>query len=217
MRPGPAATGARAASVGVVSDSPDVTDLPDHLDVEVAGLRRRLPVRRLTPDLAIAYVQLMGDVEWCAAAAAGLVRLADAAAEVVVAPELKGVVLAHEVARAAGLPYVVLRKQERSYMAGSTSVEVRSVTGDGSSRLWLSGDDADLVRGRRVWLVDDVCSTGNSLAACRDLLVAAGAEVVEQLVVFTEGDAAAGRTDLRALGHLPLLRPAAPGPAPAGA
>jgi adenine phosphoribosyltransferase len=176
-----------------------------HLDVDIAGVSRRLPVRHLPSGVQIAYVQILGDVELCEAAAAGLVRSATQECDILVAPELKGIVLAHEIARLLRLPYVVLRKDRRSYMSDPVSVRVRSVTGDGDQRLWLSGDDGARIAGRRVWLVDDVVTTGSSLRACRALVEQAGGTVVEQLTVFTEGDEARTRTDVRALDHLPLL------------
>jgi adenine phosphoribosyltransferase len=180
--------------------------MPGHWDLTIAGLSRRLPVRRVAPDVSVAYFQAMGDVELCEAVARGLVAAAAEPGDVVVGPELKAVVLAHEVARLVRRPYVVLRKQRRAYLAEARSAPVRSVTSGGTEqRLWLSGEDAALVAGRRVWLVDDVLTTGSSLAAARELVVGAGAVVTEQLVVLTEGSAAARRDDVRALGHLPLF------------
>lgn len=177
-----------------------------HHEITVAGLIRRLPVRQVAPDVGVAFLQLLGDVELCEAVAAALVEAAVEPCDVVVGPELKAVVLAHEVARLLRVPYIVLRKHERVYMTGSRSAVVRSVTGGGTDqRLWLSGDDAATVAGRRVWLVDDVVTTGSSLAAARSLVQGAAGAVVEQLTVFTEGDDARARTDVRALGHLPLF------------
>jgi adenine phosphoribosyltransferase len=177
-----------------------------HWDLTIAGVTRRLPVRRVAPDVSVAYFQAMGDVGLCEAVARGLVAVAEEPCDVVVGPELKAVVLAHEVARLVERPYVILRKQRRAYLTGARSVAVRSVTSGGvEQRLWLADDDVEHLDGRRVWLVDDVLTTGSSLAAARALVEQAGGTVVEQLVALTEGAAAARRRDVRALGHLPLF------------
>jgi adenine phosphoribosyltransferase len=183
--------------------------LPEVYEIEVAGLRRLLPVREIAPGTRIAYFQMLGDPELCVATARALAQLGSGECQVLVVPEFKGVLLAHELARLMNLPYVVLRKSHKRYMSRPRAVDVLSFTGAGDmQQLWLDEPDADFLAGRAAWLVDDVLTTGNTMRATQELVEGAGGMVTEKMVVLTEGTAAP--RGVRALGHLPVFGDAGP-------
>lgn len=124
--------------------------------------------------------------------------------EVLVTPEVKAVPLAHALSRITGKPYVVARKTEKPYMINPVSRQVLSITTGKPQLLVLDGADIPRVRGKKVAIVDDVVSTGSTLAGLRELIESVGGEVVAVLAVFTEGTP---RQDVVALGHLPLFKP----------
>ncbi len=172
--------------------------------IEIAGVRRELPIVQVGPDVAVALLNLLGDTELTEAAAEALARHLPKEAEVLVTPEVKAVPLAHALSRITGRPYVVARKTEKPYMINPVSRQVLSITTGKPQLLVLDGADIPLIRGRKVAIVDDVVSTGSTLAGLRSLLESVGGEVVAVLAVFTEGTP---RQDVIALGHLPLFKP----------
>jgi len=177
----------------------------DHFDIAIAGLERTLPVREIEPGVRIALFDLRGDVELCAVLASSFVSAGFPVCDVVATIEAKAVPLAHEVSKLLDRPYVVLSKSRRKYMLNPLSAPVRSFTAQAPERLWLDSHQADLVRGRDVWLLDDVVTTGNTLRAAETLFEQAGAHVTRKMVVFKEGTTAQSMPGIYAIGELPLF------------
>jgi len=172
--------------------------------VEIAGVRRELPIVQVGPDVAVALLNLLGDTELTEAAAEELAKRLPEEVETLVTPEVKAVPLAHALSRITGRPYVVARKTEKPYMINPISRQVLSITTGKPQLLVLDGADIPLIQGRKVAIVDDVVSTGSTLAGLRELIESVGGQVVAVLAVFTEGTP---RQDVIALGHLPLFKP----------
>ncbi|GAB5603407.1 phosphoribosyltransferase family protein [Thermus sp. FJN-A] len=172
--------------------------------VEIAGVRRELPIVQVGPDVAVALLNLLGDTELTEAAAEELAKRLPPEVETLVTPEVKAVPLAHALSRITGRPYVVARKTEKPYMINPVSRQVLSITTGKPQLLVLDGADIPLIRGKRVAIVDDVVSTGSTLSGLRELIESVGGQVVAVLAVFTEGTP---RQDVVALGHLPLFKP----------
>lgn len=173
--------------------------------VEVAGLSRDLPIITVPSGVRLAVFNILGDIEMTKAAGRELAaRLRTQQPELIVTTETKSVPLAYEIASLLGLPYVVLRKTYVSYMGEALETKVRSITTGHPRTIFLDAKDRSLCAGKRVAIVDDVISTGSTLAAMRDLMGRAGARVVAETAVFTEGDADHWK-DVVALGHLPIM------------
>jgi len=171
--------------------------------VDVAGLTRELPLFEVAPGVRIAVFNLLGDAEIVAAAAAELAeRLEDVEHDALVTAETKSVPLLYHVALISGKPWIVLRKAYKPYMGDAVSAQTHSITTGAPQTLFLDEKDRELVRGKRVVLVDDVVSTGSTVEGMRELMGAVDANVVALAAVFTEGDA---RDDVVALGHLPVF------------
>ena len=174
--------------------------------VEIAGLKRRLPLFEVAPGLRIAVLNILGDTELvqaCARALAG--KLEDSEYDVLVTAEAKSIPLAHALSLATGKPYIVLRKIYKIYMGEALQAQTVSITTGQPQTLYLDEKDRHLIEGKRVVLVDDVISTGSTLKGMQKLMETAGAEVVRTGAVFTEGDPDAWR-DVLSLGHLPLFK-----------
>ena len=173
--------------------------------VTIAGLERRLPLFEVAPGVRIAVFNLLGDIEVVEASAGALLdKLADVAFDLLVTPEAKSIPLAHAMAVQCGKGYVVLRKVYKIYMGETLNAETVSITTGEPQTLYLDEKDRQMVRGKRVVLVDDVVSTGSTLRGMRDLMTLAGAEITAEAAVFTEGDPA-DWTEVYALGHLPVF------------
>ena len=173
-------------------------------EIDIAGLTRQLPLCALNDELAIGAFVIFGDVELTVHCAAELLKIAPDY-DFIVAPEAKAIPLAYEMARQSGENrYFVARKKAKAYMQGVFEVEVQSITTAGSQTLVLDQADADAIRGKRVIIVDDVISTGESLRAMEVLCEKAGAEVVGKMAVLAEGEAAK-REDIIVLAPLPLF------------
>ena len=174
--------------------------------MNVAGLERDLPVCRVTDDLYIAGFIVFGDQELTVACARDLLAKAPEY-DYLITAEAKGIPLAHEMARQAGdATYFVARKAPKLYMRDLFEVSVRSITTDREQHLYLDGNDAKKMKGKRILLVDDVISTGESLAALEALVEKAGGIICGRMAVLAEGDAQ-NREDLIYLEKLPLLNP----------
>ncbi|HHV78987.1 MAG TPA: adenine phosphoribosyltransferase [Firmicutes bacterium] len=174
-------------------------------EITVCGLKRKLPVIQIAPDLWIASFVMLGDAQLVNVCAGGLAtKLAQYDFELMVGPEAKVVPLLQSLATLLGhRRYVVCRKSVKAYMQDPIVVEVRSITTKGVQTLVLDGPDVARVRGKRVAVVDDVVSTGGSIEAVDTLLRKAGAEIVCKAAVLKEGDEYQG--DLIYLGTLPVF------------
>jgi adenine phosphoribosyltransferase len=156
-----------------------------------------LPLFEVGNGVRIAILNILGDTELVHAAAAALAdRVAAFDADVLVTAETKSIPLVHELAELLALPYVVLRKQYRPYMGDALQVETLSITTGVPQTLYLDEKDRELLKGKRVVLVDDVISTGSTLDAMR--------KVVAEAAIFTEGDKAKWQ-EIIAVGHLPVF------------
>jgi adenine phosphoribosyltransferase len=173
--------------------------------IEVAGLTRELPIITVPSGVRLAVFNILGDIEMTKAAGRELAtRLRPHRPQLIVTTETKSVPLAYEIASLLGLPYVVLRKTYVSYMGEALETKVQSITTGHPRTIFLDAKDRVLCAGKRVAIVDDVISTGSTLSAMRDLVGRAGAQVVAEAAVFTEGDQQQWK-DVVALGHLPLM------------
>ncbi len=172
----------------------------------IAGVDRELPICPLNEKIAIGAFVIFGDPELTTAAADALRKLAPEY-DYIITAEAKGIPLAHEMARLAGnQKYFVARKKAKAYMTGVFEVKVQSITTAGEQSLFLDKADADLINGSRILIVDDVISTGESLAAVEKLVEAAGGNIVGRMAILAEGDAQV-RDDLIYLEKLPLFTP----------
>lgn len=177
-----------------------------YYDMTICGLKRSLPICPLNENLSIAGFVILGDQEICVAAAKALLDKAPEY-DYLMTAETKGIPLVHEMARQHGDRYhIVARKGTKLYMADIKEVEVRSITTDRLQHLYLDGDDVKRIQGKRVLLVDDVISTGESLRALEALCEEVGANIVGRLAILAEGEAA-DRADLTYLEKLPLFTP----------
>lgn len=172
----------------------------------IAGLERELPICKVTDDLYIGAFVVFGDAELTVACARELLTLADPAGyDYMMTAEAKGIPLIHEMARQTGAKkYILLRKGPKVYMPDPIHVEDQSITTAGVQKLYLSRDDAELIRGKRVLLVDDVISTGGSMRAMEALVELAGGQVTGRIAVLAEGEAQK-RTDIKFLAPLPVF------------
>lgn len=171
--------------------------------ITIAGLSRDLPIRKINSNLSIALFNLFGDVEITIASAAKLLKLAKDF-DIILTPEAKSIPLAYEMARQSGKPYIVARKSAKLYMTNPTTVQVKSITTEAVQNLVICQDDANLLKNKRVLIVDDVISTGESLIAAQSLVQKCGGLVTNCCAVLAEGDAA-NRTDIIFLEKIPLI------------
>lgn len=176
----------------------------EFFSVEVAGITRDLPLLEIKPGVRIAILNILGDYEFVNAASAELAeRLAGKKIDVLVTAEAKSIPLAHALSTHMKLPYVVLRKSHKPYMGDALQSETLSITTGKPQTLFLDAKDRRLVEGRRIAIIDDVISTGSTLQGMRLIMDKAGARVVAEAAIFTEGDRAQWY-DIVALGHLPV-------------
>ena len=171
--------------------------------LKVAGLERALPVCPLGNGVSMAGVVMFSDVELTVACATELLKKVPDF-EVMLTAESKGIPLAYEMSRQCGKRYILARKSKKLYMKNAVEVEVNSITTSGLQKLYLSGDDMEFLRGKKVLLVDDVISTGESLHALEKLTEKAGGIICGRAAVLAEGDAA-NRDDIVFLSPLPLI------------
>ena len=173
-------------------------------DIDVAGLKRTLPLCHVSDDLYIAAFVIFGDVELTVHSAAELLKLAPEY-DYLIAPEAKSIPLLYEMARQSGAnKYYLARKGAKAYMQGTFEVDVKSITTDKVQHLVLDEHDAEEIRGKRMLIIDDVISTGESLHAMEELVNRAGGIIAGKMAVLAEGDAY-NRTDIITLGKLPLF------------
>jgi adenine phosphoribosyltransferase len=175
--------------------------------LRVAGLERQLEICRIADDLHIAAFIIFGDVELTVACAAELVKKAPPH-DIMITAESKSIPLIHEMARQMGVnDYIVARKMPKLYMKDPIQVEVQSITTSKKQTLWIDASDIARMKGKRVLIIDDVISTGESLRAVEKLVKQAGGAVAGRMAILAEGDAKY-RDDITYLEELPLLRSA---------
>jgi adenine phosphoribosyltransferase len=175
--------------------------------VEVGGVKRDLSLFEVAPGLKIAVLNILGDTEFVQAAAGALARKLEATGyDILVTAEAKSIPLAYALSVETRKPYVVLRKTYKPYMGAALSAETLSITTGRPQMLYLDEKDHDLLKGKRTIILDDVISTGSTLNGMRLLMEKAGAEVVGEAAIFTEGDDPAAWQHIIALGNLPLFK-----------
>ncbi len=173
-------------------------------EMHVAGLTRALPLCPISDTLTIGAFVIFGDVELTCACARELLKIAPEF-DYMVAPEAKAIPLIHEMARQSGRNgYFLVRKAPKLYMNGVFEAVDQSITTQGEQKLYMDGADAAKMKGRRILILDDVISTGGSLAAVESLVDQAGGHVVGRMAILAEGDAAK-RQDILFLERLPLF------------
>ncbi|MGE5464612.1 MAG: phosphoribosyltransferase family protein [Syntrophothermus sp.] len=173
--------------------------------VEIAGLKRNLRLFEIKPGLKIAILNILGDTELVQACARELSkRLNGHEYDVLVTAEAKSIPLAYALSVETKKPYVVLRKTYKPYMGAALTAETLSITTGEPQTLILDEKDIELMRGKKVIIVDDVISTGSTLQGMRMILEKAGSTVVGEAAIFTEGDRAQWM-HITSLGHLPLF------------
>lgn len=184
--------------------------MKQNYELHVCGLTRQLPLVPIDEKMAFASFVIISDTELIQKAAEELVRKIGSC-DVIVTAEAKGIALAYEISRLYGMKdFVVARKSVKSYMKNVISVDVRSITTAVPQHLYLDEENAEKVKGKRVCLVDDVISTGESIRAIEELATKAGGNVVSRAAVLAEGDAAS-RNDIVFLEKLPLFAKQADG------
>ena len=175
-------------------------------EMDICGLKRDLPLCKVTDDLYIGAFVMFGDVELTVHCAAELLKKAPEY-DYLLAPEAKAIPLLYEMARQSGAEkYFVARKGVKAYMSGAFEVNVKSITTMHVQKLVLDAADAEMIRGKRILILDDVISTGESLRATEELVRQAGGIVAGRMAVLAEGDAF-DRDDIIVLGKLPLFNP----------
>ncbi len=175
-----------------------------YYNMNIAGLDRALPICRVNDNLYIAGFVIFGDPELTTACAKALLAKAPEY-DYLITAEAKGIPLVHEMARLKdNQKYMLARKGPKLYMTNILSVSVQSITTAKEQRLYLDGADAALMKGKRVLIVDDVISTGESLHALEELVKQAGGEVCGKMAILAEGDAI-DRDDIIYLEPLPLF------------
>lgn len=173
-------------------------------EMDIAGLKRELPLCRVTDELYIGAFVMFGDVELTVHCAAELLKRAPEY-DYLIAPEAKAIPLLYEMARQSGAEkYFLARKGAKAYMTGVFEVEVRSITTMHIQKLVIDTADAEMIKGRKVLIVDDVISTGESLHAMEELVKRAGGIIAGKMAVLAEGDAK-DRDDIITLAPLPLF------------
>ena len=174
-------------------------------EMTIAGLKRQLPLCRVTDDLYIGAFIMFGDAEITVACAKELLARAPKEYDYLLTAEAKSIPLIHEMARQSGASeYFVARKGMKVYLTDPIHVQVRSITTQHDQDLYLSGADAAKMKGKKILIVDDVISTGESLHALEELVHQAGGEVAGRMAVLAEGDAQK-REDIVYLEKLPVF------------
>jgi adenine phosphoribosyltransferase len=173
--------------------------------IDIAGVHRSLRLFEIKPGLRIAILNILGDTELVTACSKALAeKLAGVEYDILVTAEAKSIPLAHGVSVETGKPYVILRKSYKPYMGDALRAETLSITTGQPQTLYLDEKDREILRGKKVIILDDVISTGSTLQGMRMLLQKAGAVVVAEAAILTEGERAKW-SSIISLGHLPVF------------
>jgi adenine phosphoribosyltransferase len=181
--------------------------MPDYetYPIDIAGVHRELRLFEIKPGLRIAILNILGDtklVQACAKALGKLLKPVEF--DVLITAEAKSIPLAYALSVETGKPYIVLRKAYKAYMGAALIAETLSITTGEPQTLILDEKDQVLLNGKRVVVVDDVISTGSTLQGMKMIMNKAGANVVAEAAILTEGERARWN-HIIALGHLPLF------------
>lgn len=172
--------------------------------INVAGVERDLPLCKLSDELYIAAFVIFGDVELTVNSAKELLKIAPEH-DIMITAESKGIPLVYEMARQSNENnYLIARKAPKLYMKNVVSTEVTSITTAKKQMLYIDSDDVSLMKGKRVLIIDDVISTGESLRAVEKLVKQSGGIVAGKMSILAEGDAKY-RDDIKYLEYLPLF------------
>ncbi len=177
--------------------------MTEYYTMTIAGLERKLPICALNDKLSIAGFVIFGDVELTVACARELVKRIPEH-DIIITAESKGIPLAYEMARQMNETYLLARKGLKAYMVDPVKVEVNSITTAKTQTLYIDEKDAEAMRGKRVVIIDDVISTGESLKALESLVESVGGNIVGKMAILAEGDAQ-DRDDIIYLEKLPLF------------
>ena len=173
--------------------------------VDIAGIHRELPLFEIKSGLKIAILNILGDTELVQACAKALAqRLNPDSYDVIVTAETKSIPLAYALSVETKKTYLILRKSYKPYMGDALQAETLSITTGQPQTLFLDEKDRKLVKGKHVLILDDVISTGSTLQGMRLIMQRAGAHIVAEAAIFTEGERAKWR-DIISLGHLPVF------------
>lgn len=172
--------------------------------LNIAGLTRELPIIKLSDNLSIASFVILGDTELVEKTAPVLANKLPEV-DILVTAEAKGIPLVYEISKILNLKsYVVARKSVKAYMENPIEVTVNSITTSNPQKLYLNNEDIDKIKGKKVALIDDVISTGQSLKALEELVLKAGGNIVAKAAILAEGDAK-NRNDIIFIEELPLF------------
>ena len=177
--------------------------MDQYYTLHVAGLTRELPLCQVNEHLDIAAFVMFSDVELTIACATELNKIAPEH-DVIITAESKGIPLAYEMSRQSGKKYILARKSAKLYMKAPIRVQVKSITTARIQELYIDKEDIDCLKDKRVLVVDDVISTGESLSALENLVEQAGGNLVGSMAVLAEGEAAE-RKNILFLEKLPLF------------
>jgi adenine phosphoribosyltransferase len=173
--------------------------------IDIAGVKRELPLFEIKPGLRIAILNILGDTELVQASARALAaQLKDVEYDILVTAEAKSIPLAHALSVETNKPYIILRKTYKPYMGDALQAETLSITTGQPQVLILDEKDRERIKGKKVMILDDVISTGSTLQGMRMILDKSGATVAGEAAILTEGDRAQWM-HIHALGHLPLF------------
>ena len=177
----------------------------DTYSIDIAGIHRELELFQIKPGLRIAILNILGDVELVQACAKALAtKLSDVEYDVLVTAEAKSIPIAYALAAETDKPYVILRKAYKPYMGKAIQSETLSITTGKPQTLYLDEKDGNLVKAKKIVILDDVISTGSTLQGMHLIMEKAGAQVVAEAAILTEGERAKW-SNVISLGHLPVF------------
>ena len=177
--------------------------MSEYYKMKIAGLDRDLEKFSVSDKLDIAAFIIFGDVELTIAGVAELLKKVPEF-DIIITPEAKSIPIAYEASRQSGKPYIVIRKGLKVYMRNPIDISVNSITTQHEQHLYLGETEVNKIKGKRVLIIDDVISTGESLHAMEQLVEQAGGITVGRMAILAEGDAY-DRDDIITLEYLPLF------------